>query len=75
MDTGKPASIEFNERNKVTVTAPNVDGSGMVCSVFQGSRKPHLKECVLVFDHETGMLSRFDLENLSSNIYIFFYNW
>ena len=29
VDTSQTASIEFNEKNKITVTAPNVPGSGM----------------------------------------------
>lgn len=57
MDTSKTASLEYNEKNKVTVTAPNVEGSGTSCTVFQGSKKPHLKECVLVIDHETGNIA------------------
>ena len=67
VDTSQTATIEFNEKNKITVTAPNVEGSGMSCTVFQGSRKPHLKECVLVFDHETG---DFTLERLTNNIVV-----
>jgi len=67
VDTNQTATIEFNEKNKITVTAPNVEGSGMSCTVFQGSRKPHLKECVLVFDHETG---DFTLERLTNNIVV-----
>lgn len=39
----------------------------MPCTVFLGSRKPHLKECVLVFDHDTG---DFTLERLTNNIVV-----
>lgn len=65
VDTSKKATIEFGEGNSVTVTAPNTEGSGHTESVFTGSRKPHLKECVLIIDRETGEIR---LERLSEQI-------
>jgi len=61
------AGIELGENNKVTVTMPNVESSGLPKTVFKGSRKPHQKECVLVIDHETGEII---LERLSHNIIV-----
>jgi len=46
------------------VIAPSADGSGHSEKVFKGSRKPYLKECVLVIDHDTGEIT---LERLSQN--------
>ena len=65
VDTAKEATIEFGQGNQVTVTAPNTDGSGFSESVFTGSRKPHLKECVLIIDHDTGQIT---IERLSQQI-------
>lgn len=65
VDTSKEGTIEFGQGNQVTVTAPNTDGSGHSESVFTGSRKPHLKECVLIIDHETGEIT---IERLSQQI-------
>lgn len=65
IDTSKKPGIELGENNKVTVTMPNVESSGLPHTVFKGSRKPHVKECVLIIDHDTGELT---LERLSHNI-------
>ncbi|XP_015781177.1 ELL-associated factor 1 [Tetranychus urticae] len=65
VDTTKVGDIEFGENNKVTVTMPNVESAGFSQTVFKGSRKPHLKECVLIIDNETGELT---LERLAHNI-------
>ncbi|KAI1299345.1 ELL-associated factor 2 [Halotydeus destructor] len=67
VDSAKMAQIEFGQNNKVTVIAPNVEGSGQAETVYKGSRKPHLKECVLVIDHETGEIT---LERLSNQIIV-----
>src|SRR5699024_7024858 len=49
--------VDFGGNGKVTVTLPNLEGSGTGReSVYQGQRKPHQKECVLIFNHETGEL-------------------
>jgi ELL-associated factor len=59
--------LDIEGNNKITVTAPNVEGSGTSETVFKGSRKPHQKECVLIIDHETGEIT---LEKLSQNIIV-----
>jgi ELL-associated factor len=63
----KSAVLDIEGNNKITVTAPNVEGSGTSETVFKGSRKPHQKECVLIIDHETGEIT---LEKLSQNIIV-----
>lgn len=57
--------MDVESNNKVTVTAPNTEGSGASETIFKGSRKPHQKECVLIFDHKTGEIT---LEKLNQNI-------
>lgn len=68
VDTSQPATIDFEQSNgAVTVTAPNVEGSGQTETVFSGKTIPYLKECVLIIDHETGEIT---LERLSQNIIV-----
>lgn len=67
VDTEKMAKIEFGQNNKVTVTAPNIDGSGHPETVFEGSVRPHLKDCVLIINHETDEII---LEKLHQNIQV-----
>ena len=65
VDPSKKATMELGQNNQVTVIAPSADGSGHSNEkVFKGSRKPYLKECVLVIDHDTGEIT---LERLSQN--------
>lgn len=40
-------------------------GSTAPVTVFKGSKKPYLKECILIINHDTGECR---LEKLSSNI-------
>lgn len=52
----------------MTVTMPNLEGSGTGReSVYQGMRKPHQKECVLIFNPETGELV---LEKLNTSMIV-----
>ena len=60
------ALMEFSQNNdKVTVTVPNVEASNQPETIFTGSKKAHLKECVLIIDHETGEIT---LERLTHSI-------
>ena len=60
------AVMEFSQNNdKVTVTVPNVEASNQPETIFTGSKKAHLKECVLIIDHETGEIT---LERLTHSI-------
>ncbi|PKU40188.1 ell-associated factor 2 [Limosa lapponica baueri] len=69
----KPASIdmscegdlEVGKGEQVTITLPNIEGSTPPVTVFKGSKKPYLKECILIINHDTGECR---LEKLSSNI-------
>lgn len=67
VDTTKTAKVEFEANHKVSVITPNVEGSGQPETVYHGSRKPHLKECVLIIDHDTGEIT---LERLSQQIVV-----
>ncbi|XP_052794451.1 ELL-associated factor 1-like [Mya arenaria] len=62
VDTSREANLEIGEGHHVTLTVPNVDGSGIV---YKGNKRPVQKECVLIIDHDTGT---FTLERLSNNI-------
>jgi len=71
----KPASIEdvresfieFGEKNNVKVYAPKLDESHSItdATLFAGNSKAVNKDCVLIYDDETG---GFVLELVSSNI-------
>ncbi|XP_042637331.1 ELL-associated factor 2 [Orycteropus afer afer] len=69
----KPASIdmscegdlEVGKGEQVTITLPNIEGSTPPVTVFKGSKKPYVKECILIINHDTGECR---LEKLSSNI-------
>ncbi|MEE6508813.1 hypothetical protein FKM82_023092 [Ascaphus truei] len=47
------------------ITLPNLEGSTAPVTVFKGSKRPYLKECILIVNHDTGECR---LEKLSSNI-------
>uniref|UniRef100_A0A915JCV8 Ell-associated factor Eaf n=1 Tax=Romanomermis culicivorax TaxID=13658 RepID=A0A915JCV8_ROMCU len=73
----KPASLEeckecyvdFGPKSETIISIPKVDNSGEVkdLTLFKGSRKMAQKECLLIYDHETG---EFTLEDLSSSIQV-----
>lgn len=66
VDVSKMARMEFSQNNdKVKVTVPNVEASNQPETIFTGNKKPHLKECVLIIDHETGEIT---LERLTHSI-------
>ncbi|XP_033127362.1 ELL-associated factor 2-like [Anneissia japonica] len=65
IDCSQEASLQVEESNKVTVTLNNFEGSVTSHTLYQGSKAPNPKECVLIFDHATG---QFTLERLSSSI-------
>jgi len=65
VDVTKMAAVEIQEKNSVTVTVPHLEGSGTLNTVYKGNKRPVQKECVLIFDHNTGQLS---LEKLSNTI-------
>ncbi|XP_016797230.2 ELL-associated factor 2 isoform X5 [Pan troglodytes] len=65
IDTSSEGYLEVGEGEQVTVTLPNIEGSTPPVTVFKGSKKPYLKECILIINHDTGECR---LEKLSSNI-------
>lgn len=68
VDPNKTSAVDFGSNGKVRVTIPNLEGSGTGReSVYQGMRKPHQKECVLIFNHETGEVV---LEKLNSSMIV-----
>ncbi|XP_011923898.1 PREDICTED: ELL-associated factor 2 isoform X3 [Cercocebus atys] len=65
IDTSCEGYLEVGEGEQVTITLPNIEGSTPPVTVFKGSKKPYLKECILIINHDTGECR---LEKLSSNI-------
>ncbi|KAF3827513.1 hypothetical protein GH733_002999, partial [Mirounga leonina] len=60
----KPASIDTSCEGELEV-GKGEQGSTPPVTVFKGSKKPYLKECILIINHDTGECR---LEKLSSNI-------
>lgn len=67
VDTSQDAKLKVGEGHQVTVTVPHVQGSGTTHTVFKGNKKPTVKECVLIIDHDTGT---FTLEKLDQNVFV-----
>ncbi|XP_053420887.1 ELL-associated factor 2 isoform X1 [Nycticebus coucang] len=65
IDTSCEGDLEVGKGEQVTITLPNIEGSTAPVTVFKGSKKPYLKECILIINHDTGECR---LEKLSSNI-------
>ncbi|XP_078083974.1 ELL-associated factor 2 [Mustelus asterias] len=65
IDTACEGDLEVGKGEQITITFPNIEGSTPPVSVFKGSKRPYLKECVLIVNHDTG---EYRLEKLSSNI-------
>lgn len=65
IDTSCEGDLEVGKGEQVTITLPNIEGSTTPVTVFKGSKKPYLKECILIINHDTGECR---LEKLSSNI-------
>ncbi|XP_041057440.1 ELL-associated factor 2 isoform X2 [Carcharodon carcharias] len=65
IDTACEGDLEVGKGEQITITFPNIEGSTPPVSVFKGSKRPYLKECILIVNHDTG---EYRLEKLSSNI-------
>lgn len=65
VDGDEPAKLELTKNGQVTLVAPNVPGSVSTHTVFRGQRRPHVKECLLVIDHQTGQIV---LQKLNDNV-------
>lgn len=57
--------MDVGTNNQVQVTVPHLDGSGVPKTVFKGNQKKYAKECVLIWDKNTG---DFTIERLTNNI-------
>ncbi|KAE8581656.1 hypothetical protein XENTR_v10024881 [Xenopus tropicalis] len=65
IDTSCEGNLEAGKGEQVTITLPNIEGSTTPVTVFKGSKRPYLRECILIVNHDTGECR---LEKLSSNI-------
>lgn len=67
IDTTCEGELEVGKGEQVTITLPNLEGSSAPVTVFKGSKRPYMKECILIVNHDTG---EYRLEKLSSNIVV-----
>lgn len=65
IDTSCEGELEVGKGEQVTITLPNLEGSTAPVTVFKGSKRPYMKECILIVNHDTG---EYRLEKLNSNI-------
>ncbi|XP_019731098.1 ELL-associated factor 2 [Hippocampus comes] len=65
IDTACEGDLEVGKGEQVTITLPNLEGSSAPVTVFKGSKRSYMKECILIVNHDTG---EYRLEKLSSNI-------
>ncbi|XP_047225851.1 ELL-associated factor 2 [Girardinichthys multiradiatus] len=65
IDTACEGELEVGKGEQVTITLPNLEGSNAPVTVFKGSKRPYMKECILIVNHDTG---EYRLEKLNSNI-------
>jgi len=65
VDLSQTGRIEVQENNEIEVTLPSSIKKGNI--VYTGSKKPALKECVLIYDPVT---DEFTLEKVASQCYI-----
>lgn len=67
IDTSCEGELEVGKGEQVTITLPNLEGSSAPVTVFKGSKRPYMKECILIVNHDTG---EYRLEKLNSNIVV-----
>ncbi|KPP61917.1 ELL-associated factor 2-like [Scleropages formosus] len=65
IDTACEGELQVGKGEQVTITLPNLEGSTAPVTVFKGSKRPYMKECILIVNHDTG---EYRLEKLNSNI-------
>ncbi|XP_073401398.1 ELL-associated factor 2 [Dendrobates tinctorius] len=65
IDTSCEGDLVVGKGEQVTITLPNLEGSTTPITVFKGSKRPYLRECILIVNHDTGECR---LEKLNSNI-------
>ncbi|KAJ3592272.1 hypothetical protein NHX12_007400 [Muraenolepis orangiensis] len=54
IDTTCEGELEVGKGEQVTITLPNLEGSTAPVTVFKGSKRPYMKECILIVNHDTG---------------------
>ncbi|KAH8369971.1 hypothetical protein KR093_001668 [Drosophila rubida] len=67
VDTSRMATVDVGSNNQVTVTVPNLESSGVPHTVYKGNHKKYTKECLIIFDKETGAIT---IEKLNHNIQV-----
>lgn len=67
VDENQAGQLEVGDTNEVIVSLPHLVGSKTPCTVYKGSKKPAQKDCVLIYDRNTG---EFTLERISSQIQV-----
>ncbi|XP_028292853.1 ELL-associated factor 2 [Gouania willdenowi] len=65
IDTTCEGELEVGKGEQVTITLPNLEGSSAPVTIFKGSKRPYMKECILIVNHDTG---EYRLEKINSNI-------
>lgn len=67
VDTSRMASVDVGPNNQVTVIVPNSESSGVPHTVYKGNQREHAKECLMIYDKETGAIT---IEKLNHNIQV-----
>ncbi|XP_030375355.1 ell-associated factor Eaf [Scaptodrosophila lebanonensis] len=67
VNTSRMATVDVGSNNEVTVTVPNLESSGVPHTVYKGNQKEYSKECLIIFDKESGAIT---LEKLNHNIQV-----
>ncbi|XP_068144399.1 LOW QUALITY PROTEIN: ell-associated factor Eaf [Drosophila tropicalis] len=67
VDPNRMAAVDVGSNNQVTVTVPNLENSGVPHTVYKGNQRKYAKECLMIYDKETGAIT---LEKLYHNIQV-----
>ncbi|XP_017132873.1 ell-associated factor Eaf [Drosophila elegans] len=67
VDTSRMASVDVGSNNQVTVIVPNSESSGVPHTVYKGNQREYAKECLMIYDKETGAIT---IEKLHHNIQV-----
>nr|B5E1I4.2 RecName: Full=Ell-associated factor Eaf [Drosophila pseudoobscura pseudoobscura] len=81
VDTSRMATVDVGSNNQVTVIVPNselalnvrllifglTESSGVPHTVYKGNQREYAKECLMIYDKETGAIT---IEKLNHNIQV-----
>ncbi|XP_033251436.1 ell-associated factor Eaf-like [Drosophila miranda] len=67
VDTSRMATVDVGSNNQVTVIVPNSESSGVPHTVYKGNQREYAKECLMIYDKETGAIT---IEKLNHNIQV-----